>query len=665
MELLEIVTQGLQGAPEMVRLPFAPRITVLPAAPRERLMVRVILDLLYPVGTEPTLFDLDIPTAQSRVALTVQGRDGQRYRLLQDVHTGRRALQRMAGDKAEPMSNTASEIAQAVTATIGFPQEDVLRELMFCVREDLPSQRAPAAGASSSSRAPAASVSSARGAREDKPLPPGFSDEGAPVSERGGRSDEQLKARLAEIDETLAAQDDIKEVEFELDGLQKKLFEIEAKLRPLSTLRRSVEQAETQMQRFHSIEGVSPDLIDQGAHLRKVKAEHAASMERMEEERDRLIESSGTVDRSGRQQPFEVAKRDPMVIYGVLAGVAAVVLGLIGAVAYPPLQWAAFIDIPAFGVALVGGIRVLGSLEHGESVRRRVARIDVEKKRLMEKLRIDEEHVKSVLGRAGFALEQLPDVEEQLVARTETQAVLEQTRAALAEAEQEGDAGTLEAEQRDIADRIRALEDKLQLSGGYAGVTDLERERMEIQAVLSGDSVSDGAAVDATAEDARALFGDTGADLSGEEPAPAPSPDLCQRQLELARDVLLGGTVEDIAQQVKPRASQIFAALADNRYKELRFSGRGETSAVDAAAGQPIPFAQLPPFDRDLSWIALKVALIEVIVGRTRIPVVFDRGLDTLADSKAPLLKNMLTFLSNATQVVSISESAALGGRPG
>src|SRR6185437_12286724 len=149
------------------------------------------LDLLYPKGTEPTLADLDVPSAQSRVALVVVGRDNVRYRLLHDVHTGRRALQRMNGDKAEPVTNVANEIAQAVTATIGFPTEDVLRELLFCLRDDLPSQKddAPATTTKKKKKKKAA-----KDAKSDKPLPPGFSDEGAPVVDR--QNDEQLRQRL-------------------------------------------------------------------------------------------------------------------------------------------------------------------------------------------------------------------------------------------------------------------------------------------------------------------------------------------------------------------------------------------------------------------------------------------------------------------------------------
>jgi hypothetical protein len=655
MELVELVVQGLVGAPDLVRVPFNPGVTALPATARERLYSRVVLDLLYPKGTEPTLADLDVPTAQSRVAIVVVGRDNVRYRLLQDVHTGRRALQRMNGDKAEPVTNAANEISQAVTATIGFPTEDVLRELLWCVKEDLPSRKeAPRAAKKSSSK----KGEKKKEPKSDKPLPPGFSDEGAPVVDRAGQSDAQLKMRLADIDAQLKAAEGIKDVEFEIDGLQKKVFEIEAKLRPMTTLRQNLERAEQAMNRFHSIETVPEDLPEMAERLRKAQGDHAQSVVRFDEERERLVESSGAVDRRGRGvSPMVVAQADPLVRYGVIAGGAAVLLGLLGAAAFPPLQWAAFLDIPAFGVALFGGIRVLSELERGVSVKRRVERIDVERKKLDDRLQIEEEQLKSILQRAGFAMEQLADVEDQLKARVEVQEQLEMSRANLAQAEQGGDAGTLEREQAELQSRIRALEEKLQGGNSGYGMADLQAEKAELEALLRGEQPKGAMAAPFEAEPEPE-------EQEEEEEEAVEVVDACKRQLDLARDILMAPSVEDIVNQVKGRAAQIITALTDGRYKEIRFTGRGESSLVDAAAEKPISFGQLPPFDRDLAYLALKIALVEVIVKRGRLPVVFDRGLDALADTKAPMLKNMLQFIAQSTQVVCLSEKPSLGGRP-
>lgn len=669
MELVELFVQGLKGAPELTRVPFGPAVTLLPAGEREQLYVRIVLDLLYPKGTEPTLFDLDLAGHQSRVGLTVRGRDGTLFRLLQDVHTGRRALQRLVGDKPEPISNAANEIAQAVTAQIGFPQEDILRELFFAVREDLPSQRSRAAVAESSG--PKASAPASAKAEKPlppgfgdfggapssesaaKPLPPGFSSEGAPVDD--GRSEAELRQRIAEIDAALAEVQGVKDVEFEIDGLQKRLFEIDARLKPLLTLRRSAQQAEQQAAGFADLANVPGDLVGHGERLQRIRAEHDKELERLALERDTLLESSKTLDRRGRQNPIAVAQRDRFVQVGMGVGVGAVVLGLLGAMALPPLRWLAFLDIPGFGLALYGGLRVLGDLEGGAAAARRLERLDLERKRQEERFRIDEQHLVAMLNQHGFKLEQLPDLAARLSARDEAARLREQTRVALAEAEKAGDVQTLEGQQRDMQARLRTLEEQLQGQGGIGGHRDLERERADLEAQLAALSAPAVAVAPTPAPSAPAPV-ESSPSSSG---SIRPAADLGRRLLDLARDVFLM-PIEELATKVAPRASQILVALTDGRYRELRFVRNVETVLVDAASGDEMPFGFLPALDRDLAWLSIKTALIEGAVQRGRVPVVFDRSLDGLPDAKGPLLARMLGFLAGGTQVVCITAKTTL-----
>lgn len=688
MELVEIVVQGLQGARELVRAPMAPGVTVFHAGPRERLFVRLVLDLLYPKGTEPTLEDVDDPGAQSRVGVVVVGRDGQRYRLLLDVKTGRRTLQRYINDQAEPITGAANEIAQAVTATIGFPQEDVLRGLLFSALEDLPSRRAkaaPAPGASASSpgRKEASTAKAEKplppgfgdtnsGVSVSKPLPPGFSDvgAGAPVADRAGRNDEQLRNRIAELDALLQTQGNVKALEFELDGLQKKNFEIEARMRPLTTLKRSLKHAEEQVKRFAALASVPADLMEKGERLAKLRVEHDRDTARLEDDKRKLLDDSAaaTGGNQRRKQPsaFEVAQREPLVKYGVAVGLGAIAVGLVGALTSDTLRWVALLDIPALGCAVFGGIRVLSSLEEGERTRRRIGRLVLEQKRLDDRFRIDEEQVQGVLDKYGFTLEQLPEVEGQLRARDEAVATLARTTELLAEA-QAGDGSSLEQEQAEVSARVRALEEQLSAAGaGFSNAADIHAEKEELENLLAGGTPQASAPVadpEAMTENLvinpaeRAAYAD--APPAGAERSIAD--DLAKPLLELAADVLLV-PVEAVCTQVQGRAAQILGALSDGRLRELRFGGRGETSVIDTA-NDTIAFGSLPAFDRDLTWLALKIALIEIVVKRGRLPVIFDRSLDFLADAKGPMLQKMLQFLAASTQVVSISEKPALGGR--
>jgi hypothetical protein len=236
--------------------------------------------------------------------------------------------------------------------------------------------------------------------------------------------------------------------------------------------------------------------------------------------------------------------------------------------------------------------------------------------------------------------------------------MLEQTRAALEDAQKDGDVKELERQRDELGPRIKALEEKLQLSSAGFGASagDLQAERAEIQAAL--DALQSGSAPKAAAPPpppAAEPVADARASSSGL----APAEDLCKRVLEVTRDVFMS-SVEDVANQTAPRASQIALALTDGRYKEVRFGGRGECSVVDAAADEVLPFTLLPASDRDLVYLSVRIAAIEAVAKRERYPVVFDRGLDGFPDAKGPLLKRMLQFLAASAQVACFTEKGSL-----
>lgn len=662
MDLVELYLQGLTGAVEPTRVAFGQPVNMIAAGPREQLYVRIMLDLLYPKGTEPTLKDLEAPGQQGRVALTVRGRDGGVFRLLHEVQSGRRALQRLVDAKVEPISTAGAEIAQAVTAQVGFPQEDILRELFFAVHDDLPSQRARRAPAPAE-RAAQGSAGKAEkplppgfgawggdgGAPAHKPLPPGFSDEGAPVAD--GRDEAALRLRLEEINAALGAAQGVKELEFEIDGLQKRLFELDGRLKPLVTLRRSAQQADEAARRFADLEAIPSDLVAQGERLRRIRVEHERDLQRIGAERDQQLQSATTLDRRGRQKPIEVAQRDLFVRVGMGVGVGAILLGVIGAVALPPLRWIAFLDIPGFGLALYGGLRVLGDLEGGAAVARRLERLDTERRRLEERYRIDEQHVTALLEKHGHTLEQLPDLAARLTARDDAQRMAVQTKAALIEAEKGGDLQSIEAQQAELQARLRSLEEQLQGQGGFGGHGDLEREKAEIEAALTAPTA-------APAQEPTPKAAPAATETASSQGLQA-APDLGRRMLDLARDVF-HAPIEDLATACAPRASQVISALTDGRYREVRFTNGLQTHLVDAAGGEELAFGYLPAADRDVAWLAIKIALVEGALKRGRVPVIFDRSLDGLPDAKGPLLARMLAFLASSTQVVCITAKTTI-----
>ena len=699
MEFVDIVVQGLAGASELTRVSPGGGLTVFRAQGAAELFGRLIHTLLYPAGVE---VDAGLPGA-SRAALTVTGRDAKRYRLLLDVQTGRRALQQMVDDKPVNLTSVAGEIAQAVTAQLGFPQAELARCLFTFPVQDLPSRR-ERSGIAAISGATAPPGFGGGPAKAHKPLPPGFGDDAqtdaraektlppgfgdghddpgaarplppgfddagpaAPrlsAFARAGRSDAALAARVQEIETILSATGASRDLEFELDGLQKRLFEVDGRLKPLATLRRSLVQAEEQAARLGPVPNVSPGLLDEGRKLRRARADQQHEVERLEAEKEHLMAAQGPDVASGpRLSVLDLVRKDQLAHGGLIAGVAAVGLALIGAAAFPPLRWIALVDIPAFAVAVAGGFRVINVLEQASSVKRRLQRLDAERAQLEGKLAAEEQRLGRALEAQGVPFDRLPEIETQIAQGREAQALVDHARAALAAAEGEGNASSLDAEHQGLQERVRAVEEQLQgAEGAAADAEQLQAEHHALQRLLNGESdPAELVAVHAEAPPVAAPFAvqDPTPSLAAQPPpAAAARDDHCKQLLGFARDVLLVD-VDQVVAQIQARAGQVAAAFSEGRWAGVSFNSKGECSAR-GADGALQAFTALSDADADAVYVAVKVALLEAVLKRGRVPVVIDRAFDTLPDAKLLLVKRLLGFLAGQTQVVCVSANPAL-----
>lgn len=686
MDIVEVVLQGVTGTAGLSRWPLAVPpaggVVVVPVTERDALVARAAFELLAGITDDSRVAGAVIDGAEAhRAGVVVVGRDQRRYRVLWDLKAGRRALQVQNGEKYDVITTTQSEIQQALTATVGFPQSDALREVFFAFVEDMPSKRRDVVvdeRSGKNARAPGAEKPLPPGfgdagparAKSDKPLPPGFDVDAAPAraSRWAGKPEAALRARLQEIEALRKKTKDVGDLEFELDGLQKKLFELDGRRKPLLDASRAREGIEAQLTALAHLDNLPADFLEQSTTLQKHAAEHNQGRERLGAERARLIETadhlsdevSGLRQRGG-PRPLAAAQHNPFVKFGVLAGVGAIFVGAIGGFAVDALRYVALLDIPAFGVAVFGGVRLLSDLEEGASVRMKLARLDREQKSLDEKFAIDKEQMLRLLERAGVNAEGLGEVQALWRRRVDLQAQRDAAQRTLDEISAAGDAAALAAEVEATSARMRELEEELQNAGQSDGgaAAALDEEVRELEELLGAEPSS--AERKPTLDE---LFGPPSS--SGRLPAApeAPAPvvavavDIGQRIARIASDLLVA-TLDDTCARLAPRASQMVNALTDRRFREVRFGAKAEVSVVDSVAGEALPFTQLPPGDRDLVVLALRLSVVEAYTkaspGQNRMPVVFDRTFDAFPVEKAAMFVRVMQFIAQGTQVICLT----------
>lgn len=659
MELVEVVLQGVRGSPGLVRWSFPAGAAIVPAGPADQLVARAAYELLGGVQ-DGVLANAGLEGGQARAAIVVVGRDQRRYRLLWEIGSGRRALQVMNNGAIEVLTTSQAEIIQALTAQVGFPQSDVLREICFAFVDDMPSRRTLAESERSgpltrADKPTPPGFDDAASARRgvDKPLPPGF-DGAAPTSRWAGRPESELRARLDEIKAVTGQQVDVSALEFELDGLQKKTFEMQARRKPLNELDANIATIDARLERSAGLASLPDDFAERSSRLLEARAEHDRLLERLARESQALMASvehltdevSGVRHRGGAQ-PLQAAARDPLVRGGVIGGVAAILVGVVGGFAAEGLRWIALLDIPAFGVAVWGGIKLLGGLEQGASTRLELMRIADERKRAQDRLDIDKEQLERLLEKHQLFVEQVPELLQSWQLR---QDLLARRVALVARREPfAADVAGVDQELARGATRIKALEEQLAAAGqGYDPATaELSREADEIERVLRGE-------------------------LKPAAPAPPPEPtatttppaagavgvDVPLIMIRLASDLLVR-SVDDAATLLGPRTSQLLGVLSAGRFTAMVASSRG-TSLTDAV-GASVPFGSAPAVDRDLAVLALRCAIVEAItpvIGR--LPIVFERSLDQLPLETAPLVIKALRLIASHTQTMCFTQRREL-----
>ena len=675
MELVEVVLQGVRGAAEQTRWVFPAGVSVVPAGPAEVLVMRGAFELLTGQNDGVvTAAMMPEAAAQARVSIVVVGRDQRRYRLLWDLQSGRRALQVMNGDTLELISTTQAEIVQTITAQIGFPQSDVMREIYCSFVDDLPSKllapgvERPGAAKAERPLPPGFSDVDTKQTDVSKPLPPGFGD-GSAWSRFADRPEAELRTRLAEIAALATGHVDVEALEFDIDGLQKKTFEIQARMRPMTDLDDSMATLDGQLRRVAHLDALPDDFLQRALVLEGVKVEHERELEHLEHERARLLESvahlsdavSGVRRRDGAR-PIQAAALDPLVRWGIISGVGAIMIGALGGLASDDLRWVALLDIPAFGVAVFGGIKLLSGLEEGASARLKLARIAMERKRAVERYSIDKEQIANVLHKCQLVFEQLPELTQDYAVRDNLRArratfVAERERLLL-----EGfDRAALDDELVRTTERLRAAEDQLQAAGnGYDPVqADLAREAAEIERVLRGELGS------------RLQTSNTPSPpptptpvMSTTEPTTAPATplavDVAWRMLRLASDLLVR-PIDDVAVALAPRAGQMIHALTAGRFTKLSVAPRN-VDIIDNV-GTAVPFTQLSGPDRDLVALAMKLAIVESVTrSMGRLPMLFDRVFDALPIEHAPMIARAMQFMGQSTQVICFTQRRELAG---
>jgi hypothetical protein len=604
--LLELAAQGVKGvAPAGGRATLRPGYNVVAADGAA--LRRLLAALLLPGARDGE----GLPRAPGgpqgaamKGGLTLVGDDRVTYRVVRDFAAGC-ALQRFDATKRSfsPVAQDLAAVAAFLRETAGAPAPGRLSALLTLSAADLPSKVAGGMGGG-------------------PPLP----------AQRPPASPEQARKRIAELKGELERARASEKLQARQDALQQRLYQLDETSQAGKRLREGLAKAEDDRAELEPLARVAESLGDPGARVaayEKLSGKREEALARAATERDAIAEAEA------RGPPPRLWNM-PEFLGGVAAGAAALGVGIAGVVTGSGLRWVALLDVPGFGWAAWTAWRWVGTLETSERVARRKRLVDDWERKTLETFDRDAADVRAALKAANVS--RVEDLKEALGRLADADSVVAEWRRRLSAWEASPEARAAREERSRVEQELRDAEAELsEQSGGF--VRDVRSVEQELRRAE---------------QDAAAPRPAAAAPPQAPPARPAGDP------LRLALDAAgaeLSSSAAGAGRAIQAKASQVLSGLSFQRLSSLSVDDRGNVQVT--AGGRPGPAAALAPADRDLVWLALKLALLEQgLAGGGKVALVED-AFGGLSDGARRFAARWLKQIAKGGQVVHGTADAA------
>jgi DNA repair exonuclease SbcCD ATPase subunit len=430
----------------------------------------------------------------------------------------------------------------------------------------------------------------------------------------------------------------LEELEFRVDGLQKKRFETEAKMAKLKDITAKTNDLTARQKKLEPLTAVTAEIENRLRNLERQEQYQAQKM--------------GSLDRdiADFEKQLDVLEpklkkrfhKDPLFATGAVIALLGFTLPFV-----INLYFLSLIGFAAFAFLMYLVVLAYPKLTS------RYAEIDLKyKQKCQEEERAKREYdgqmsvirelVKTLHVLDAKDLIELLDEFHRLEKSIEAQRELFDAAVA-----QVGDLKKLEGDLLRQDAELELFQEEMQNAGAITrDEIQIRRELERLERLRSGDAAPAGLAVAAQPAAAAASTAGTGPDIGF----------LLRMAAEAARQELGGFT-----QSVNDKMNAYLQALAPKRYGPPRLDERGALELTHASLNQPIELNRLSECARDTVLLALRLALIEVTLPHRNFPIILDDPFGNLDDQRQAVAIKLLKRLSGMTQVVHLtSQKSAL-----
>lgn len=609
MLITDLFVQGVDRYPQVkVRLPQG--LSALTPV-EDDTFVAVVRELLYSEGFDPQSRFATMPGDVVRVGGVIVADDGTSYRIIRDLKSGSAQLAKAEGGAYLPIANAGREVSQLLRTQLQVPARDVFDALFLIDVRAFPTPV----------------VAAPQPVLMAQPLSlmlPG------PVATRPVQQIHQEIQALKKQREAMAGTE---QLEYELDGLQKKRFAFDE----LAEKRRNHTDRIASLEREIAQSAAIDELPANFATL----AENAVKQkQKFDEDRTKLVEEIARMEGDGPPPKPPVLARDAKFLGGLGGG--AVIL-LAAAFLDGDLRLIGLLDIAPFGLAAV---QALGAVNDMEATDRYAARLKALKDRLKkvsEKYERDAAVVVNAVKR--FNAESADEVVAAVTRRAALKQELERMKGVIA-AFDAGEGTALQGDElRQLNARIAEVEAALLGSASGGGDTrEIDRKIAALEAEMSGGAAPGVGGPPGAA----AMPGARGAVAA----APAAASAVTFLPVVRALAEVSGADVTAVCQQLASRAAAYAGRLVSRPNTALSIDEQGAATFGGAGLGT------LPGGEQHALTLAVRLAAYELAVQRHAFPLWVDR-LVRVADLPHDGLPAFYAHLAKKSQVFLLGDETS------
>jgi len=648
MHFVEVAVQNVRGFSPAGRFALKTGYLVLKPPAESSPLGALTLALLYADGRGGDAALAATAQKPGKAALTFVGQDAVTYRVLRELGGGG-SLHRLNPSTQQPelVTQDTTDANQFLRGQAGLPPRTTF-ELLCCLQgAQLPSRR-PRGGAGrattsgsgmralSSPGMPGLHSPSSPGLHSpSSPGMPGLRTQSSPGMVLPASDIPAAEAKVKELERELVLCKEVDNLQFEVDGLNSQVFDLESKLRGTDGLKQKVREAEAAWAAEPTPEsmGLPQDIVARAERFHKTLARRDEALARLASEREVAEEEAA------RLPDIEPLVKDRNFWIAVGAGVVCFIAGFFFT---NVARYVALLDIPAFGFAAVLALRYVDELQHRDRLNRRGEMFSVREKKIQDEFEAEAGAVRRAME--VFDVDRPQDIAPRLQRREELGALVAQLRAQLVATEKHPEFVEAAEQLPLLRQQIELLNAKVTEKGAFVrDVREVERELARLKESIQ------------LARNPQMMGGMPGADMAmgGMEALEDPSPVL----INLAADVLATNT-QAVIGALRDRCVQYFSALTDRRYVGVEWDKDGRTVVV-AASGRRMPVGELPPREVDMFFLSLRLTVVEKLSARVKLPLIIEDALTGVDEAKLPLLGRMLKHLGTLTQVLHITTHPA------